>query len=88
MYKVKARLKHDGNVYEAGDEIENIDEEDAEYLVENGVLEKIEEEVEVDVKPLSEMTKDELIKKAEEEDIDVKASGLKADIKETLGEEL
>jgi len=38
MYKVKSRLKHDGNVYEIGDTVD-LGENIALRLVKNGVLE-------------------------------------------------
>jgi len=57
MYKVKSRLKHDGNVYEIGDTVD-LGENIALRLVKNGVLEgkgkkdkEVDDELEVIEKP-------------------------------------
>lgn len=76
MYKVLRNLKHNGVSYTKGDKVEIDDEEAAEHLLKNGVIEED--------KDLSTMTKDELLKKAEEEDIDVSSNDLKADIKKKV----
>lgn len=68
-YKVLSNLKANGGIYAAGDEVE-MDEKEAEVLVEDGVLEAIESDKETEESEESEKKENTESEKETEEEVE------------------